>query len=92
MGSNQGVMKLKKGYSRLLNKSEMARRYIFISHDRTFNEVFGSDIEFYIQGVSIGVKRIDKFGRIIGMKEVVDDIGSRDVHFSAEKGRIDIKY
>lgn len=92
MGKNQGVNRLKSGYIRKLTNSEKNRRYVYITMDANSTEVINKEFELFINNVHIGTKKLDKFGRITGMTELVMAFDNKDIHFQTIDGNLYIKY
>lgn len=63
MAKNQGLLRLRSGISRKITKSEKTRGYIFVSMDTALADASGSHPTIVIDGVNIGVRKIDKYGR-----------------------------
>jgi len=70
MGSNQGVILLKRGSIRELTPSEISRGYIFITKDKLARVMLGETFTCSIQGKAFNEKSIDSFGRIYAGKSI----------------------
>ena len=82
MASNQGLNKLIIGYTKRLNKVEIKRNFLYISRDKRIFEVLDNPVDIYINDVYNSTREIDKYGRILGMKQVIQRVNS-EVHINA---------
>lgn len=82
MASNQGVKKLKSGYIKKLNKVEIKRSFIYISRDKMIFDLLNNPVDIYFNGILYSTREIDKFGRILGMKEIIQRLNG-EVHINA---------
>ena len=71
MGKNQGLIRLSKGSTRKLTKSELKRGYIFITMDKAAKDKLGNVFNVMIFDNKLTNKRIDSSGRIsVGVKNL----------------------
>lgn len=92
MGKNQGIIRLESGFKRSLTNSEKKRRYIYITNDSNVTKVLDEEFEIYDNKKPLGKKKIDKFGRIVGLSKVVLSIGDKEVSFKADNGKLYLEY
>lgn len=64
MARNQGLVRLVEGVERIIHASEKSRGYIFVSKDQALREDCRSEVILHIDGLRIGSRQIDNYGRI----------------------------
>lgn len=90
MGLNEGFLRLNKGFKRKLTNSELMRGYLFISTDRKIMQL--KKLHIIVNGVSLGNKEIDSYGRISFGKKLTNRIGNTYCYFKLKNNTILIKY
>ncbi|QQS38901.1 hypothetical protein IPM62_06000 [Candidatus Woesebacteria bacterium] len=90
MGIRQGVTRYTSGYIRKLTNSEKARGYMFISNDRLIKG--NKDIKIIIGNKNFSGENIDNSGRIVAGKDVIQDIGNKDITFKLSGNRLTITF
>jgi hypothetical protein len=66
MGLNQGAIRLRRGAIREVTASEANRGYFFVTLDKSLNSMIkGKGIETVLNGMAIGRKATDSYGRIL---------------------------
>lgn len=64
MARSQGLNRLSRGINRALHKSENERGYIFITKDKALLDACHYKLNVSINGICLGSKTLDKYGRI----------------------------
>ena len=90
MGLNQGFYRLRDGFIRKLTNSELNRGYVFASMDRKIIAL--KKFNVIVNGINIGKKRIDNYGRIVIGKKIITDISNKNCSFKLITGELHINY
>jgi len=77
MAKYQGINMLRKGRTRCLTNSELARGYFFDSTDKQVLKL--KKLKPVINGEKLGELKIDKYGRIVLGKKIIRAIGRSPV-------------
>ena len=92
MSKNQGVIRLSKGFRRVLSVSEKERGYIFVTKDQEFDQLKTSTFMLKVNGDKELSVILDKQGRLVGIKKLVDDIGENEFCIMLTGGVMHLDY
>lgn len=81
MAKNQGLYRLEKGVTKVLNRAETTRNYLFVSKDTSVHSVLEGRFEVFVNDKAVMKDvRLDKYGRINGAGSVIKEL--RDKQFT----------
>jgi hypothetical protein len=89
MGLNQGAIRLRRGITRKVTASEAGRGYFFVTMDKSLDSMLkGKGIETILNGMAIGRKATDSYGRILLSTAIIGELKGQTARLKIMDGKL----